>query len=269
MKEENTIFSNLIKGNSLDVIKESIPNEKIDLILTSPPYGDLRSYLEAPQFDFKTFTKYVGEFYRILKPGGVIVWVVGDQVSKGSESGVSFKQVLHFQEKGFRIHDTMIYKKPSFSFPSKNRYHQSFEYMFILSKGKPKTFNPIKDLPCKNKGKRLTGTSRKKDGTTIFSHGHRSNKFIASHGMRTNVWEIPNGFNRSSTNPIAFEHPAIFPEKLARDQILSWSNKKDVVLDPFMGSGTTGYVCKELNRNFIGIEIIPKYFEISIKRLVA
>ena len=246
---------------------QNIPNSCIDLIVTSPPYDNLRDYNNQKPFTFTGFKWVAQELSRVLKMGGLIVWVVGDATIKGSESGSSFRQALYFKQIGLNIHDTMIYQKCGFSFPMHNRYHQVFEYMFVFSKGKPKTFNPIKDHLNRWSGDKIKGTSRMKNGTIIKKYNHGKEKIIGNYGKRTNIWKILNGYQKSTKDKIAYQHPAIFPDTLARDHILSWSNKKDLVLDPFMGSGTVGKVCRQLNRRFIGIEIEPQYIAIAKKRI--
>jgi len=246
-----------------------IDNESIDLILTSPPYDNLRTYNDKVSenknnFSFE-FNKFSSEFYRILKVGGVLVWVVGDQVKNGGETANSFRQVLGFINDGFTLYDTMIYMKNGSPFPEKRRYSQVFEYMFILTKGKPKTVNLIKDKENKwsgfsNFGKRVMRT---KDGNL-----KEMPKFtIAEYGTRYNVWKYNTGKNYSTKDTIAFDHPAIFPEELAEDHILSWSNENDIVLDPMVGSGTTSKMAKLNKRNFIGFDINEEYIDISNKRI--
>ena len=249
----------LRQGDCLELMKD-IPEKSIDLTITSPPYDDLRTY-NGYSFDFEEIAK---ELYRITKDGGVVVWVVGDATIKGSETGTSFKQALYFKEIGFNLHDTMIYQKTGIPFPSKTRYLQCFEYMFILSKGKPKTINLIEDR--KNATAGQTRESRKyRTKTGEFVKG--SNKPIKEVGLRFNIWKYQTGQYKSTKDLIAFKHPAIFPELLAQDHILSWSNENDTVLDCFMGSGTTGKMAVLNNRNFIGIEISEEYFNIAKERI--
>lgn len=249
----------LILGDCLEKMKE-LPDKRIDLTVTSPPYDNLRDY-KGYSFNFEGIAK---ELFRITKDGGVVVWVVGDSTVKGSETGTSFKQALYFKEIGFNLHDTMIYSKRGFAFPSNNRYHQTFEYMFVFSKDTPKTFNPIKDR--KNIETRRGGDAkRQKDGSIKYGKG--GGEQLSTYGMRYDIWEYSIGGGNVSDNPIAHQHPAIFPEMLAKDHILSWSNKGDTILDPFMGSGTTGVACKLLNRNFIGIELSEEYFKIAQNRI--
>ena len=250
----------LIQGDCLEVMK-SLPSQSIDLTVTSPPYDNLRNY-KGYSFDFEGIAK---ELYRVTKDGGVVVWVVGDATINGSETGTSFKQALYFKEIGFNLHDTMIYQKNNFANPSSNRYHQIFEFMFILSKGKPKSFNPIKDRKnvCAGESNWGANKARQKDG----SFKERPKKIVSEYGMRYNIWKFMTSKGFATKDNFAYSHPAIFPEKVAYDHIISWSNERDIVLDCFLGSGTTGKVAKQLNRQFIGIEISPEYLEIAKNRI--
>ena len=242
--------------NCLDGLK-MLEDDFVDLTVTSPPYDNLRTY-NGYSFEFEDIAK---ELYRVTKYGGVVVWIVGDSVVKGSETGTSFKQVLYFKDLGFNLHDTMIWSKGSCLFPDKNRYYQSFEYMFIFTKGKISTFNPLKDRKNKWHGVKIHGTSRKKDGSLVESHGVKAVRDVKEYGVRFNVWEIsPERKNRTG-------HPAVFPEQLALDHILSWSNEGDIVMDIFMGSGTTAKMCKLTNRNYIGFEVSKEYCNIAEERL--
>lgn len=240
-------------GNSAELLKD-LPESSIDLVVTSPPYDNLREY-KGYSFDFETIAK---ELYRVTKQGGVIVWIVADGVENGSETGNSFRQALFFKEIGFNIHDTMIWLKNSSAFPELVRYSQVFEYMFILSKGKPKTFNPIKDRINVTAGSKVHGTRRQKDGT-LKKVTHCST--LEPFGARFNVWSIP----CETCNDTG--HPAVFPAQLARDHILTWSNKGDVVLDCFLGSGTTALEAYKLERHYVGFEISQEYFNIASERL--
>lgn len=238
---------------------KKIPDKCIDIVVTSPPYDNIRQY-NGFVFDFENVAK---ELYRTLKDGGVIVWVVGDQTINGSESGTSFRQALYFINLGLNLHDTMIYSKGKVIFPDETRYHQSFEYMFVFSKGKPKTINLIKDRKNKCEGSWGKRSFRQTDGTLK----QKDKIVLEEYGVRFNIWEIMSGFGNSTRDNEAFEHPAIFPERLANDHIISWSKEEDVVLDPFMGSGTTAKMARINNRNYIGFEISKEYCEIAKKRL--
>lgn len=242
----------LLQGDCVEKMK-LIPNNTIDLVVTSPPYDDLRKY-NGYSFDFKNVVK---ELYRVVKDGGVVVWVVGDKTEKGSETGTSFRQALYFKEVGFNIHDTMIWKKtnPMPKIKTK-RYFDVFEYMFIFSKGKPNTFNPIMQK-CKLGGKVYDSTCKNMGG----ENGRTKKNFILNdERYKDNIWEIAIAQNKT-------KHPAVFPEQLANDHIISWSNKGDLVLDPFVGSGTTGKMALLNNRNFIGIDISQEYLNIAKERI--
>jgi len=246
--------------NCLDTMARMEDNF-IDLTVTSPPYDNLRTY-NGYSFDFESIAK---ELFRVTKDGGVVVWVVGDATVKGSETGTSFKQALYFKEIGFNIHDTMIYQKNNFSSPSSNRYHQIFEYMFIFSKGKPKTFNPLKDrknIYGGSVGSWGKNTVRQKDG----SMKENTKKVISEYGQRYNVWVYKTSKN-GQEDEIAYKHPAIFPSKLVNDHIISWSNEGDLIYDCFMGSGTTAKMAILNNRNYIGSEMSTEYCEIIKQRL--
>lgn len=247
----------LIKcGDCLDLLK-TLSNNSIDLVVTSPPYDNLRSYNDY-SFDFEQIAK---ELYRVIKDGRVLVWIVNDATINGSETGTSFKQALYFKEIGFNIHDTMIWNKQSCPFPDKTRYYQSFEYMFVFSKGKIATFNPIRDRKNKWSGSTVHGTRRQPNGSLTRPSGLKVGRLVKEHGVRFNVWDIsPERNNKTG-------HPAVFPLSIAKDHILSWSNKYDIVLDTFMGSGTTGLACLQTNRKFIGFEISEEYFNIAKERL--
>jgi len=242
--------------------------QNIDAVITSPPYDNLRSY-DGITFDFDIFKTTAKELKGCLSSGGVIVWVVGDQVIDGSETMTSFRQALYFRELGLRLHDTMIYKKNGSPFPFSNRYYNCFEYMFIFSNGKPKTANLIKDHKNKTAGFKIKNIYRTFGGLTKKSAALLQGKIRPEYSARNNIWEYNVGYRSSAKDTIAFNHPAIFPEKLAQDHIISWSNEDDIILDPFMGSGTTGKAAIELGRQFIGIEINEKYFDIACKRIAA
>ena len=254
----------LKQGDCLELMKD-IPDGSVDLTVTSPPYDNLRTYNgNIEQWNFDKFKEIAKELYRVTANGGVVVWVVGDATVNGSETGTSFRQALWFMECGFNLHDTMIYEKAQACFGSNLCYLQSFEYMFVFSKGKPKSINLICDRENKYAtNKEHYAGKRNTDGTTTGRKIEKINKL----GRRTNVWQIANGFMKSTNDKMAYEHPAIFPEQLANDHILSWSSKGDIILDPFMGSGTTAKMAKLNNRNYIGFEISKEYCDIAEERL--
>lgn len=261
-------MNNLINGDCLERMKD-IEDSSIDMVLTSPPYDNLRSYNgKSDEWNFEIFALAAKELSRVVKNGGVIVWIVGDATVNCSETGTSFRQALYFKDVcGLNLHDTMIYQKSGFTAVGslKTRYASVFEYMFVFTKGKIKTFNPIKDRKNKYAGQKISGTVRQVDGS--FKKKSTAGRKISEYGQRLNIWKINAGYMQSTTDKIAYEHPAIFPDVLAHDHIMSWSNEFDTILDPFMGSGTTGKMAKQLNRKFIGIEKDPEYFKIAEKRI--
>lgn len=250
-----------IVGDCVDVMADMM-SESVDLTITSPPYDKLRDY-EDYIFDFENIAK---QLFRITKQGGVVVWVVADATVDGGETGTSFRQALYFKEIGFRLFDTMIYTKdPKGAVgTSKNRYFQCFEYMFVFSKGKPKTANLIRDRKNKKKNEQ-TKRWRTPDGRLC----KKSISVNQPYSKRTNLWHFGIGKNKSTKDVIAHEHPAIFPEKLAEDHILSWSNENDLVFDPMCGSGTVGKMALKHNRNFIGCDVSEKYIDIAKTRLTS
>ena len=239
-----------------------MPDNFIDLTVTSPPYDNLRKY-NGYCFDFENVAK---QLYRVTKEGGVVVWVVGDATVNGSETGTSFRQALYFMECGFNLFDTMIYKKRQVGGAVGNNtgYWQNFEYMFVFCKGKPKSINLIIDRRNETTGAEHKGTKRMTDGSLKVEHRGGYGEF----GRRTNIWEYSVGRGNSTQDDFAYEHPAMFPEKLAADHIRSWSNEGDLVYDCFMGSGTTAKMAMTLNRHYIGSEISEEYCKIIDKRLL-
>ena len=238
---------------------------KVDLVVTSPPYDGIREY-GGYSFNFEEVAKCL---VNKINVGRNIVWIVGDQTVDGSESGTSFRQALKFMELGMKLHDTMIYEKPGPPFPDFNRYYQVFEYMFIFSNGSPLVTNLIADRRNIYAGApiaRLHG-DRQADGTVTENSAYRiaKDRKTKEIGVRMNIWRMPT--SASEGNHLKTQHPATFPDRLSKDHIISWSNERDIILDPFLGSGTTLVACKELKRNGIGIEINEKYCEIAKKRL--
>jgi DNA modification methylase len=252
-------LNKIICGDNVEIMRQ-MPDSCIDLTVTSPPYDNLRTY-NGFSFDFEGIAK---ELFRVTKQGGVVVWVIGDSVVRGSETGNAFRQALHFKEIGFNLHDTMIYQKNAFPFPDKTRYAQVFEYMFVLSKGKPNTTNIIR-VPTKeaNRIKNKKSCQRLPNGETVPMK-YETGK---SERNKENVWMFEVGYMKTTKDKFAFQHPAMFPEQLAHDHIISWSNEGDIVFDPMCGSGTTCKMAKQLGRNFIGIDISEEYCEIARRRV--
>lgn len=244
-------------GDCAQVLK-TLQDGSIDLTVTSPPYDNLRTY-NGFTFDFEAIAR---ELYRVMKPGGVVVWVVGDATVKGSETGTSFRQALFFKDEcGFNLHDTMIYQKAGTGACGSNAaYRQTFEFMFVLSKGRPQTVNRLVDKPNARAGGvntrgRISASGDVKD---------TKRRVTPAMSVRDNVWRYLAGNNGDDK----ISHPAKFPESLARDHILSWSNEGNTVLDPFLGSGTTGKMAMRAGRRFVGIEISEEYLNIARLRML-
>lgn len=258
------IKNQIINSDNVELMRR-LPENIIDLVVTSPPYDDLRDYKKDIVWNFDIFKEVAEQLYRIMKQGGVVVWVVGDKTKDGNKSLTSFRQAIHFQEIGFKVYDIIIYEKAGTAPPHPNRYSNAFEYMFILTKGKIKTVNLLRDKENKWAGVETYSevTRREKDGTLTKKSKVTINKL----GVRTNIWRYVNGKGFAAKEKIAHEHPAIFPEKLAKDHIETWSNEGDLVLDMFGGSGTTIKMAHQLNREWIYIEKAYDYCEIAAKRM--
>ncbi len=252
-------INKIYNENCLDTMKR-MPDDFIDLTVTSPPYDNLRDY-KGYSFDFEAIAN---QLYRVTKVGGIVVWIVGDATINGSETGTSFKQALYFMQCGLSLFDTIVYAKPpSGAVGNNNGYWQTFEYMFVFCKGKPKTINLIIDR--KNKGSRTGDKSTKR-----LQDGSLKNVARAGYdklGRRTNIWDYNTGNGHSTVDNISFQHPAIFPEQLAADHIYSWSNEGDLIYDPFTGSGTTLKMAHLQKRNWIGSEISSEYSDLATKRI--
>jgi site-specific DNA-methyltransferase (adenine-specific) len=244
-----------------DCIKamQQLGEGSIDLTVTSPPYDNLRTYEGSLEWNEDIWKQVLDGLYRVTKDGGVVVWVVGDATIKGSETGTSFKQALYAKEIGFNLHDTMIYNRCAPPLTHK-RYEQEFEYMFVFSKGKLSSFNGIQRERKYQDTRKSKKFRRKADGGYDIGSSKQSKMVLSG-----NVWKVfaagGAGDNFSSL------HPAPFPEQLAHDHVISWSNEGDTVFDPFLGSGTTGKMAKQLNRNFIGIEKVEEYYNIAKARI--
>lgn len=244
----------------------TMPDNIVDLTVTSPPYDRLRRYGgDEAILDYAKFERVSGELFRVTKEGGVVVWVAGDQTVDGGETGTSFRQALGFMEAGFKLYDTMIYQKANYIPLTHNRYEQSFEYMFVFSKGKPKTFNPIM-VPCKGAGKLESyGTERRgllDKNQAMRSPEGKTYKKTKPEKIHPNVFTYSCGASRSG-------HPAVFPDMLAEDMVASWSNVGDLVLDPFCGSGTTGAMSVSCGRSFVGIDVNEDYCAMAAERIGA
>lgn len=256
-KQINSLELNKIyHSNCVDFMKEMEDN-LIGLTVTSPPYDNLRDY-NGYRFQFEEIAE---QLFRITKKGGIVVWVVGDKINNGNRTLTSFKQALYFQEIGFNVHDVMIYRKRNTPFMRSNAYTNCYEFMFVFSKGSPNKFNPLMDA-TKRQGIEKLVHNKKADGINKKIWG-----VLKKEKTRTNIWEYAVGLGGSTSDKIAFKHPAIFPEKLAEDHILSWTDEGDIVFDPMCGSGTTCKMAKLHNRRYIGVDISEEYCKIAQERI--
>lgn len=250
-------FLNKILCGNCENLMKIIPDGTVDLIVTSPPYDDLREY-KGFGFHFDGIAK---EMYRVLNDKGIAVWIVGDKINRGDKTLTSFRHAIRFQELGFKIHDIMIYHKKNTPFMRKNAYTNCYENMIVLSKDGPKTFNPIM-VDTKRNGLEMLPYNKKADGINKKSMG-----MLNKTKVKTNIWSYAVGLGGTTNDRIAFKHPAVFPEKLVKDHISSWTNEGDIVLDPMCGSGTTCKVAKMMNRKYIGIDISKEYCDIAQHRV--
>lgn len=250
-----------------------MPNNFIDCTVTSPPYDDIRNYnnkikglsdeFNGYSFPFEDIAK---ELYRVTKKGGIVVWVVNDATHNGSETLNSFRQALFFKEVGFRMHDTMIYRKLNPMPNAGKRYQQMFEYMFVFSKGSPKTTNiSLRERSNKCEDKRTY--RKKKFSRNQDGEFNENDYFVKEMVPEYNIWDFYVGWGNTTKDDVAFEHPAIFPEELVKRHIESWTNEGDLIYDPFMGSGTTSKMSILSKRNYIGSELSEEYCEIEKRRL--
>lgn len=249
-------INELYIANCVDFMRQLEANY-IDLTVTSPPYDNLRDY-KGFSFEFRDIAK---ELYRITKKGGIVVWVVGDKIKNGNRSLTSFKQALYFQELGFNVHDVMIYRKKNTPFMRSNAYTNCYEFMYVFSKDRVKTFHPLKEKTVRN-GIEPLPHNKGADGVNkkIF-------KELKREKSRTNIWEYAVGLGGTTSDRIAFKHTAVFPEKLAEDHILTWTNPGDLVFDPMVGSGTTCKMALKNNRIYLGCDISEEYIQIANERL--
>lgn len=254
------VINQILHTDCVEGMKQ-LPDCCIPFTLTSPPYDDLREY-GGHKFDFEAVAK---ELWRITMPGGVVVWVVGEQVKNGSETGTPARQKLHFMDLGFRC-STMIMVTTRVRFPEKVRYPSQFDYAFILSKGRARYFNGIRDKENKWPGQKFKWKTRERDGR-IVKREHAGDKYVGLFGSRTNVWDCNVGWMKTTADKDAYEHPALMPEKLAEDLIISWSRPNDLVFDPFVGGGTTCKMAILNNRQYFGMEIYEKYVRLARGRL--
>ena len=257
MAIKKDLINSIHCSECVEFMDKELDEEVIDLTVTSPPYDDLRDY-KGYEFDCEAIAK---SLYRVTKKGGVVVWVVGDKYKKGNRTLTSFRHALIFQEVGFFVHDVMIYKKKNTPFMRSNAYTNCYEFMFVFSKGKPKTFNRLTTKTVRQ-GVEMMPANKGSDGVNNKVPGKLNDE-----KARVNIWEYAVGLHGTTSDKIAFQHPAVYPEKLVEDHIFSWTNAGEVVFDPMSGSGTTCKMAAATNRKYIGCDISEEYVQIAKQRL--
>jgi site-specific DNA-methyltransferase (adenine-specific) len=240
---------------------KEMPDNAVDLMVTSPPYDSIRDY-NGYAFDLHETGK---EVYRILKPGGIGVMVLQDQTHNFGKSLTSFRTILDWCDSiGFKLFECVIYRKygPEGAW-WRNRFRVDHEYMPIFLKGeRPQYFNkePLK-VQSKHGGRILTGSgSRRTDGGT----NPTVTRMINPTKCRGTIWDYLMAGDKDS---LKRRHPATFPDQIPMDFISCFCPPGGIVLDPFMGCGSTAVAAVRLDRKFIGFEISSAYCELAKKRL--
>ena len=253
------MYNSIVLGDCVEGMR-SLPPDLVPCTVASPPYGALRHYHGNHQFDFEAAA---AELWRITRPGGVVCWVVREEVVDGSESGEASEQRLFFRDLGFRLHQTIVMERYGSRARSPGRYGESLEYAFILAKGKPATVRLLRDRRNKTAGKLVTATHRYPDGS------YRVQRYeVDEWGYRKAVWYFAQGMH-VATDPVARLHQAPMPEAMAEDLILSYSREGDLIFDPFAGVATTAKMALLNHRNYFGYEINAIYHARGEERLRA
>lgn len=261
IKKYDTLpLNKIICGDAVEELKK-IPNNSIDLVVTSPPYDGIRKY-NGFNYDLHATGK---EIYRVLKDGGVAVMVIQDQTKNFGKSLTSFRTIVDWVDNiGFKLFETVIYRKYGAEGAWWNkRFRVDHEYMPIFLKGeRPQYFNkePLK-IPSKHGGKTMTG------GGTRLTNGIRiATRPIKINSMkcRGTIWEY---MTAGDGTRLKHKHPATFPDRLPYDFIQCFCPPQGIVLDPFIGSGTTALAAIKLERNYIGIDISKEYCELAKRRI--
>jgi len=253
-------INKIICGDAIEIMKK-FPSSSVDIVITSPPYDAVRDY-KGFTFDLHATGR---EIHRVLKDGGVAVMVIQDQTKNFGKSLTSFKTIIDWCDSfGFKLFETVIYRKYGAEGAWWNkRFRVDHEYIPVFLKGeRPRYFNKEHlKIPSKHGGKTMTG------GGTRLTNGIR----IATRSIKINpmkcrgtVWDY---LTAGDGSRLKHQHPATFPNQLPYDFISCFAPKNGVVLDPFVGSGTTTVAAKNLGYKYIGIDIAPEYCAIAEKRM--
>jgi len=252
----------ILPCDCIEGMRAHLPDACIPLTITSPPYDRLRTY-RGHLLPFDKFQAMARELYRVTAPGGVVVWIVQDGIGKTGLSGTSARQQLFFQEIGFWHYQTIIMVSRGMRYPSCKHYPNQFQFAFVFSKDRPKTVNLLRDRPNKCVGAKIQGTRRMPNGERL---PFKRETKIGRYGRRTNIWSYTAGTG-TTRDKMAYDHSAIMPEKMAQDHIRSWSQPGDLVFDPMCGSATTCKMALLNDRDFLGMEIDEKAWEVGCERM--
>lgn len=252
---------------------KDIPDGSVDIVFTSPPYAERRktTYGGIPANDYVDWFLPLGiEIKRILRPNGSFFLNIKPHTYKGERDLYTFDLVCQLKRTvGFMFVEEYCWTKNAFPGSLKGRFKNAFEPIYHFTKNSPNkiTFNPVAcGTPMKEESiartyRKQCGAPKNGSGMTGMNTTNIRNLVFARPSNVVNVNNVSNQFSDKRL------HPATFPEGLVEFFVKSFTNNGDTVLDPFMGSGTTGMVCKNLNRNFIGIELDSEYFKIAEKRI--
>ena len=240
------------------------PENSVDLSIFSPPYDDIRTYgQDEPN---KVDLHQIGlAAYRVTKPGGIVAMVIQDQTKDFAKSLTSFRTTVDWADNiGFRLFECVIYNRPGKPGAWWNqRFRVDHEYIMIFLKGeRPKYFNkePLK-IPAKYAGHVWSGTQRLTNGKLIPIERTEQKKLKCP----GTVWTM--GASTTERNPLKTKHPAPFPDKLAENLILCFSQPGELVVDFMCGSGTTLRMAQKHGRDFIGVDNSLEYCKLSQQML--
>lgn len=271
------------------IVSKSLPSDYVQSIVTSPPYFGHREYSEDQKLALQEFGReddpndYVqklvslfDELKRVLREDGTVWLNLGDTYRKEQLLGIPWRVALALQDAGWYLRSEIIWNKPN-AMPSsvKNRPTTAHEHVFLLAKSKDYFYNAD---AIREPHVTFTDASKMKGGRNHFGKRNgtpEAGKNQGNHNLHDGRWDQafhPLGRNKRTVWDISLgkfrdTHFAVFPEELVKNCILASTREQDIVLDPFMGSGTTAYVAKKNGRNYLGIELVPKYIKIAEKRL--
>ncbi len=236
----------------------------IPCVISSPPYDEIRDYEPLP---FEKFQQVAKELWRILTPGGNVCWIVQDQIYKetGGISGTKYRQAGFFQEIGFTIHHDLYLVNKGHR-KRTNRYYNQVHLCLCMSKGYPEFVHVIKDRRNKTEGQYARYFQRDFDGTVRV--WRNKSKFTPRWGYRSNVWQYAAypGNDRKFI-PELSKFPALMQEEMADDLVVAFSRPDWIVFDPFCGAATTCKMALLRDRRYLGFEIDPKYYDLSLRRM--